>query len=165
MSLVASVSGESKLLLQVSRFLDDEILDTCNESIILSDEDADGALDSSEFSAMVDILTDGAISFENIADLPLRLRTVYHMTACMCAIQPGASSDCCVGDNSKIPVEELDSDSPTMANRVFCGEVARGIVDVKEDMSAPTNAPMVLPTTAPSQCKYKTQKRVTLLER
>lgn len=162
-ALFAGVVGEA-FLVRVSRFLDQEVLDTCNEGVLLSDEDADGALDSSEFTTLIEILTDGAISVDEISELPLRLRAVYYMTACLCAIESGADSNCCVGDNANVPIDDLDIENPTTANRIFCGEVARGIEDVQEDF-APTAAPvpssapsvdpsMLLPTVSPSSGKY-----------
>ena len=71
---------------RVSRFLQQESLDTCNEGILLADEDGDGALDSSEFTTLIETLSEGAISVDDIAELPLRLRTVYFLTACLCAL-------------------------------------------------------------------------------
>lgn len=177
-SLLLVSAAADTFLVRVSRFLDQEVLDACNESILLSDEDGDGSLDSSEFATLVMTLSDGAISADEIAGLPLRLRTVYYLTACLCAIQPGAESDCCVGDNSQIPIDEVSSENSTVANRIFCGEVARGIADVKEDLGvtpsptiptsspapansvspsiAPTNVPsQVLPSVAPSQSEFE----------
>jgi len=152
------------LFVRVSRFLDEEALSTCNESILLADEDGNGELDSSDFTTLVEVLTGGAISAGTIAELPLRLRTVYYLTACMCVLQPGAANDCCVGVNSAISVDALAGESPSMVNRVFCGEVVRGIAYVKEDLnltpspstfpmtptSAPSDPSMVLPTVSPS---------------
>jgi len=146
--LLYSVAAADVFLVRVSRFLEQEVLDTCNESILLADEDGDGTLDSSEFIALVETLTEGAISVADIAELPLRLRTVYYLTACLCALQPGAESDCCVGDNAEIPIEEVDSENPTAANRVFCREVAKAIEDVKEGHDLTPAPASAIPTIA-----------------
>jgi hypothetical protein len=151
--LLYSVAAADVFLVRVSRLLEQEVLDTCNESILLADEDGDGTLDSSEFVALVETLTEGAISVADIAELPLRLRTVYYLTACLCALQPGAESDCCVGENAEIPIEEVDSENPTATNRVFCREVAKAIEDVKEghDLTPASASPTIAsPSTSAS---------------
>lgn len=174
--LVSSVAAADVFLFKVSRFLQDEALATCNESILLADEDGDGALDSSEFTTLIETLTEGAISVDEIAELPLRLRSVYYLTACLCALEPGAESDCCVGDNAGIPIEEVDSENPTVPNRAFCKEVAKGVADAAEDldltpapvtespsmMASPSTSPsptmmasQVLPTVSPPQSEYR----------
>ena len=146
---LSSIAAET-FVVRVVRFLDEVTSTTCNESILMADEDGNGELNSSDFTQLIAILTDGVIDVDDIADLPLRLRTVYYLTACMCVFEPGASSICCVGDASSIPIEEGGSEASSMANRVFCSELARGIDDVKDDFTSPTSIP-VNPSSAPTE--------------
>lgn len=148
--LLISQVTSSKRGFEVARFIDEERLEACNLDLARSAGD-DDKLDSKELVDLVGSLSQGRISVEKFRDLPLRLRMIYHWTACSCVFEPNASLDCCLGDAAHVNIQEAESTLPFLLNRIFCSELTRGITKVEDSYPAlPTAAPSVTPSTSPT---------------
>lgn len=139
----------SKNGVEVTRFIDSERLATCNTELARFADD-NGELGSEELVGLVGALSKGRISVEEFRELPLRLRMIYHWTACSCVFETGASSNCCIGDAAHINIDEAETTLPFMLNRMFCSELERGIDHVSDDFPPITDAPTATPSVAPT---------------
>lgn len=142
-----SISAD-KFGVEVTRLIDDETLEKCNIDLIRSDQNDNGELDSNEFVSLIDSLSEGRIHGESFSDIPLRLRMVFHWSACSCIFEADEMDSCCIGAAAHVDVDEAQSSLPYIMNEVFCSELAQGIRDV-EDMFL-TPSPTLPPTPSPT---------------
>jgi hypothetical protein len=147
LSFLPSVSA-NKFGLVVDRLIDDETLEKCNIHLIRSDQNENRELDSNEFVSLVESLSESRIYGENFSDIPLRLRMVFHWSACSCIFEADETDSCCVGAAAHVNIDEAQSSLPYIMNEVFCSELMLGIRDV-EDMF-PTPSPTRAPTPSPT---------------
>ena len=145
--LIIPMATANKYGIEVSRMIDNERLEECNLNLGRADVDGDAELDSDELAPLISSLSQGRISVEEFRDLPLRLRMIYHWTACSCVFEPDADPNCCIGDAAHVNIDDAETDLPFMVNRLFCSELSRGIDIVEPPVSPSTSSPSSSPST------------------
>jgi hypothetical protein len=102
LSLTTLVSSQD---VRVGNFITDDTFTECQVAAAEADADMDMKLSSDEYVAFVNIFSGDELEETVFAEMPLRFVLIYNWVACFCSYEPGSSTQCCVGDNAHIALD------------------------------------------------------------
>lgn len=145
-SLVAGVLSQQRDPDQfdVSQFADAEALAICRSDLLEIDENDDMRLDHEEYAAFLQLQTGNQMTGD-FKDLPLRLSSIFFLSACWCDIVDPRDNECCLNGNDHIPLDTTQSPLIQPYLNFFCTNVQEGLQE--EGLShAMTSQPSAMPT-------------------
>jgi hypothetical protein len=126
--------------------------ESCLEDLWMADGGDEGDLEliSDEYLLFVTLRSGGQLAYQEYAELPLSLISIFNFGACFCAM---ISSDdqCCVGESANVNLDVTASEMIQDNVYMFCRSVDEAIASILPDTPSPTMAPHTsMPTSSPS---------------
>ena len=119
-SLLTVVSLTLSLLVDVSSgqvYNNDRVVeyDTCYDELVRNDFNQDKKLDAGEYFEFSKRFGGRSECWEEVAELPIELRSAFNQIACECLQKPNPDPNCCQGDNANLPIQGASAlDDPTI---------------------------------------------------
>ena len=141
---VRSVQAQS---INIGSFIDQDTLDRCKAALNEADTDDDLMVTAEEYITYVKGESGLAIETEadELVEIPLSLVMLFIRYACQCVQRPGATPQCCHGENAHLNIADDGSTTQSVFFLDFCLDAQDAIEEVMVTAS-PTPAPTVAPT-------------------
>lgn len=133
--------------INIGSFIDQDTLDRCKAALNEADTDDDLMVTAEEYITYVKGESGLAIETEadELVEIPLSLVMLFIRYACQCVQRPGATPQCCHGENAHLNIADDGSTTQSVFFLDFCLDAQDAIEEVMVTAS-PTPAPTVAPT-------------------
>ena len=133
--------------INIGSFIDQDTLDRCKAALNEADTDDNLMLTAEEYITYVKGESGLAIETEadELVEIPLSLVMLFIRYACQCVQRPGATPQCCHGENAHLNIADDGSTTQSVFFLDFCLDAQDAIEEVMVTAS-PTPAPTVAPT-------------------
>lgn len=133
--------------INIGSFIDQDTLDRCKAALNEADTDDDLMVTAEEYITYVKGESGLAIETEadELVEIPLSLVMLFIRYACQCVQRPGATPQCCHGENAHLNIVDDGSTTQSVFFLDFCLDAQDAIEEVMVTAS-PTPAPTVAPT-------------------
>lgn len=133
--------------ISVGSFIDEDTLDRCKAALNEADTDNNLMVTAEEYIAYVKGESGVAIETkaDELVEIPLPLVMLFIRYACQCVQRPGATPECCHGENAHLNIADDGSTTQSVFFFDFCLDAQDAIEQVRVT-APPTPAPTVAPT-------------------
>lgn len=147
LSFITVIAGDEGV--KTGNFITDDTYLDCQNAAAEADVNMDMKLSNDEYVDFMNIYSGDELEESTFGAMPLRFILIYHWVACFCTFEPDASTECCVGDNSNIALDDSTESQQTLF--LFCAQADMAINDILgTPMPSMSLAPSHTPSNSPS---------------